>query len=161
MNYNPIKINDPYAKTAEELILEKLKLLNLKDGELIYDLGCGDAQALTLACSVAKVKAVGYEVLPEALKDAKENIERNQLTEQIIIKNEDFYNADISSVDAIILYLSRNVLGQISLKLETELKQGAKIVTHDFDIPAWEADLVKKVTFHDGSNYTLYFYTKK
>lgn len=161
MIYNPIKINDPYAKTSEDLILEKLKLLNLKDGDLILDLGCGDAQALVLACSIAKVKAVGYEVLPEALKDAQKNIESKQLTEHITIKNEDFYNADISSVDAVILYLSRNVLGQISLKLENELKQGAKIVTHDFDIPAWEADLVKEVTFSNGAIHTIYFYTKK
>jgi precorrin-6B methylase 2 len=161
MKYPTIKANDPYAKTSEELIHEKLKLLNLKDGELLYDLGCGDARALIQACSFAKVNAIGYEVLPEAIKDANTNIEKAQLTEQITIKNEDFYNADISSVDAIILYLSRNVLGQISLKLENELKQGARIVTHDFDIPAWEADLVKKVTFHNGSIYTIYFYTKK
>ncbi len=161
MNYRPIKINDPYAKTAEDLILEKLNLLNLKDGDIICDLGCGDAQALTLACSVAKVKGIGYELLPEALKDAKENIERQQLTEQITIKNEDFYSADLSSVDAVILYLSRNVLGQISLKLETELKQGARIVTHDFDIPAWEADLVKEFNLNNGDIKTIYYYTKK
>ncbi|WP_452602647.1 methyltransferase domain-containing protein [Pontimicrobium sp. MEBiC06410] len=161
MNFKPIKTNDPYAKTAEELILEKLKLLHLKDGDLVYDLGCGDAQALILACTVANIKAVGYEMLPEALNDAKQNIEAKQLTKQIRIKNEDFYDADISSADALILYLSRNVLGQISLKLENELKKGARIVTHDFDIPAWEADLIKEVTLKNGMITTIYFYIKK
>ena len=161
MKYPPIKVNDPYFKTSEALILEKLKLLNLKDGELLYDLGCGDARALIHACSFAKVTAIGYEVLPEALEDAHANIKKAELTKQITIKNQDFYTADFSKIDALILYLTRNALGHLSLKLENELKKGARIVTHDFDIPAWEADLEKEVRLQNGTIKTIYFYTKK
>lgn len=161
MKYPPIKVNDPYAKTSEALIHEKLKLLNLKDGELLCDLGCGDARALIQACSFAKINGIGYEVLPEAIKDAHTNIEKAQLTKQITIKNTDFYTADISKIDALILYLTRNALGHLSLKLENELKKGARIVTHDFDIPAWEADLIKEVTLKNGMITTIYFYIKK
>ena len=155
------KINDPYFPTPEDVVLKKLELLELQDGETLVDLGCGDARHLIHACTIANVNCIGYEILPEAIHDANINIAKSGLENSIEIKVEDFFNADISKVDTLILYLTRCVLGEISLKLENELPKGARIVTHQFDIPAWKAD--KEINFlqKDGQQEVIYLYRKK
>jgi precorrin-6B methylase 2 len=154
-------LGEPYELTPHEVVSAKLNLLHLKDGETLVDLGCGDARSLCMASKMANLTCIGYEILPVALKAAAENIKNQKATDQIEIRATDFFEADISKVDAMILYLTRNMLGKISLKLENELPVGARIVTHDFDIPAWKAD--KVITYHSKNAipFELYLYTKK
>lgn len=158
-NFPPFHTAEPYYPTSKDLIVEKLKLLDLKDGDVVLDLGCGDARALILACKVADVKCIGYEVLPEALKDAEKNINEADLSDRIEIRNEDFTHADLSEANAVILYLTRASLGELSLKLENELNEGVKIVTHEFDLPAWE--IKKHVVYNDfAKENDIYLFEK-
>lgn len=64
---------------------------DLKGDELVYDLYTGTG---TIAQFVAKKarKVVGVEAVPEAIKDAKENAERNNIT------NAEFYVGDMRKV---------------------------------------------------------------
>ncbi|WP_046758132.1 SAM-dependent methyltransferase [Kordia jejudonensis] len=152
---------EPYELTHHEVVLEKLRLLNLKDGETLLDLGCGDARSLLAARKIADVTCIGYEILPVALKAAAENIKKEKASDKIQIIASDFSDVDLSNADALILYLTRNTLGQLSEKLENELRVGARIVTHDFDIPAWEADQVIEFKSKEAIWFTIYVYTKK
>jgi len=154
-------LGEPYELTPNEVILEKLLLLDLKDGETLVDLGCGDARNLLAARKIADVTCIGYEILPIALKAAAENIKNENAFDHIKIKQEDFFNADLSNIDALILYLTRNTLGQLSVKLENELPVGARIVTHDFDIPGWEAEKVIEFKTKEAFWFTFYVYHKK
>ncbi|MFK7749545.1 MAG: cyclopropane-fatty-acyl-phospholipid synthase family protein [Kordia sp.] len=157
----PTRLDEPYELTIDEVVQEKLKLLDLQDGDTLIDLGCGDARNLIAATKFADIRCVGYEVLPKALEAAKRNIEEANLTDRIEIIAEDFLNADISKATALILYLTRNSLGQLSLKLENELPSGARVVTHDFDIPAWEADKVIQFKSKEAFWFTFYVYCVK
>lgn len=152
---------EPYELTPKEVILEKLRLLDLKDGEVLMDLGCGDAQSLLEARKIADVTCIGYEILPIALKAATENIEKENATDKIQLIAEDLFTADLSTVNALILYLTRNLLGQLSLKLENELPKGARIITHDFDIPAWKAEKVIHFQSKEAFLFTFYVYCVK
>ncbi|WP_420571977.1 SAM-dependent methyltransferase [Kordia sp.] len=155
------RLDEPYERTLDEVVQEKLRLLNLKDGETLIDLGCGDARNLIAATKLADVNCIGYEILPEALKAAKNNIQKAAITNRINIIEESFLKADVSKADALILYLTRDSLGKLSLKLENELPKGARIVTHDFDIPAWKAEQVIPFKSKEAFLYTLYVYEKK
>ncbi|MEM6686773.1 MAG: class I SAM-dependent methyltransferase [Bacteroidota bacterium] len=161
MEHNSIHLDDPYEITIDEVINEKLTLLALKDGETLIDLGCGDARVLIAACKVADVRCIGYELRPEALIAAKKNVQAAGLSNRIEIIEESFYNADLSKADALVLYLTRFSLGKLSLKLENELPKGTRIVTHDFDIPAWKADKVINYRNKNAIKFQFYVYTVK
>ncbi len=158
MEYRFPKTNDPYYPTPEELVDYKLELLALKDGEMLFDLGCGDARSLIKACTIAKVRCIGYEVLPEAIKDANNSIAKADLSDRIEIIEKDFFSADVSNADAVFLYFSRSVLGNLSFKLEKELRPGTRVVTHQFDIPGWAAEIEKEVLLQNGATEKLYLY---
>lgn len=155
------KVYDPYCTTPADLTRKKLELLELKNGDILYDLGCGNAHTLIDAFIFAQVKGIGYEIVPEAIKDAKDNIVKAGLTGKIEIRTQDFYDAHFSDANAIVVYLSRSVLGALSLKLEKELKAGTRIVTHQFDIPGWTAE--KEVDFLQTSGVIerIFLYRKE
>ncbi len=155
------RINEPYYHSIEDIIHKKLELLDLKDGEVLVDLGCGDARNLIEACSFAKINCIGYEILPVAIADAHSNIANSGLKDRIEIRTEDFFEADISTINVLIIYLTRYALGELSLKLENELPKGARIVTHQFDIPAWKADREIDYLQKNGHTEKIYVYTKK
>ncbi|WP_299439806.1 methyltransferase domain-containing protein [uncultured Aquimarina sp.] len=160
MNYSFIPNDDPYFPTPIEVVQHKLDLLELKNGETVFDLGCGDARQLIMACAMADVNCIGYEILPEAIRDAKIKIEEAKLSDRIKIRTEDIYQADISNADVLILYFSRSVLGALSLKLEKELPVGARIATHQFDIPGWKEETKKEIMQKNGALETIYLYRK-
>ena len=159
-NYPGPKPRDPYSLTPEILVRKKLELLKLQDGEVLYDLGCGDARCLILAQQYAQVKGVGYEILPEAISTAEKNVKDAGLASSISIVNQDFYSISFSEADAIIMYLTRGALGALSLALEEQMKPGARIVTHQFDIPGWTAEEEIQVLSPSGEMEPVFLYRK-
>ncbi len=155
------KVYDPYCITPADLTRKKLALLELKDGDVLYDLGCGNAHALIDAFAFARVKGIGYEIVPEAIEDAKDNIAKAGLTGKIEVRTRDFYDAPFSDATAIVVYLSRSVLGALSLKFEKELKAGTRIVTHQFDIPGWAAEKEIDFVLTSGATERIFLYRKE
>lgn len=158
MKERSIHLPEPYELTIDKVVQEKLKLLELQDGDVVMDLGCGDARALIAATKIANVQCIGYEILPEALEASKKNIADAKLEDCIEIIEKDFLEADVSKADALILYLTRFSLGKLSVKLENELPKGTRIVTHDFDIPAWKADKEIIVRSKHAIPFKLFLY---
>lgn len=153
--------NDPYYSTSTELITKKLELLQLKDGDHLVDLGCGHCEALISASSIADITCEGYEILPEVVEKANNDITNANLINKIQVHQKDFIEADLSKTTALIIYLTRSGLGHLSLKLENELPKGARIVTHQFDIPAWEAEEKIEFILSNGAVEMIYIYKQK
>ncbi|MCG8474153.1 MAG: class I SAM-dependent methyltransferase [Cytophagales bacterium] len=152
------QVNDPFHKTDLELVREKLKCLELKPSEILFDLGCGDASALIEAFLIYGVRGVGYECCPEVYRLAQDKVRNHGLTDKIQLFNKDLYQADLSSADALILYLSRSMLGKLSYKLEEELFAGVRIVTHSFDLPAWTIVRKEALQLSSGHIEEIFLY---
>ncbi len=149
-----------FALTPTALVDFKLELAEIKASDLVVDLGCGDAEVLVRACKKYGVKGLGLEILPEALTMAYAKISAHQMEDKIQILEEDMMSLDFSVGDVYILYLNRRVLGSLSIKLENELKPGARIVTHDFDLPGWEAKEVFEYTTNTFQNHSVFLYQR-
>lgn len=155
------KVYDPFYKTPEQLLWQQLKCLELKDGDVLMDLGCGDARGLIMGCSIANISCIGFEHQADVRAIAQQKIDEAGLTDRIELRSDDFYEANLSEATAIICYLSRGVLGHLSLKLEQELNAGTRIVTHTFDIPAWTAESDLMVGEVPGSHQLIHLYKKR
>ncbi|MBZ9631834.1 23S rRNA (uracil(1939)-C(5))-methyltransferase RlmD [Salegentibacter sp. LM13S] len=76
---------------AYELYKITRDFANLKGDEIVYDLYTGTGTIAQFVAKKAK-KVIGVEVVPEAIIDAKENAERNQ------IENAEFFVGDMKKV---------------------------------------------------------------
>ncbi len=152
--------HDPFVPTPDLLIHPKLELARIQPGETLFDIGCGDGRVLIAAAKNYAVRGVGIEIRPDLVARAREAVSRHALDEHIEIRQQDYREADLTQADVVILYLSRGALGQVSLKLEQEIRPGARIVTHDFDLPGWSAEREVVVVLPHGEETRLYCYRK-
>src|SRR5262249_46652098 len=59
-----------YWPTPQNVVDKMLELAEVKKGDLVYDLGCGDARILVTAAKKFGVKGFGYDIDPERIKDS-------------------------------------------------------------------------------------------
>jgi ubiquinone/menaquinone biosynthesis C-methylase UbiE len=128
----------PWVPTREELLDIIMKLANLKPTDAFYDLGCGDGRVVLKAAKEGVKKAVCIEINPMLIEKAKESAKVENLLNKIEFINEDFFKVSLSDATVIYMYLLTSVNRALRPKLESELKEGTRVVTLDFEIPGWK-----------------------
>jgi tRNA A58 N-methylase Trm61 len=138
-----------------------LILSELRPGELIYDLGSGDGRVVIMAAQEFGARGVGVELREDLVKRAIEKINELGLSDKVKIVQSDMFNMDLSQADVVTLYLTTSANEKVKPKLESELKQGARVVTHDYEILGWKPHKVDKFCENPRLGYpshTLYVY---
>ena len=85
-----------FVPTPQEVVDKMLELAEVKEGDVVYDLGCGDGRIPVTAAKKYGVKAVGFDVDPQRIKESKENVEKNGVGKLVTIKQEDIFKQDLS-----------------------------------------------------------------
>lgn len=140
-----------------------LTLAELRAGEVFFDLGAGDGRSVVMATKEYGARSVGVELREDLAKKALSTIYEEGLQDRITIVNGDMFGVDLTSADVIFLYLTTSANEKIRPKLETELKRGVRIVSHDYEIVGWRP--VKIVNFCENQtlgfpSHTLYLYKR-
>jgi SAM-dependent methyltransferase len=122
-----------YVPTPDAVVEKMLELADVRKGEVVYDLGCGDGRIPVAAAKKFGVRSFGWDINPERVKESLENVEKANVKQLVTIQLGDIFELDLSKADVITLYL----LPQLNVKLIPQLeklKPGCRIVSHDFDM---------------------------
>jgi len=153
----------PYVPSPPQVIRQMLILAQLKPREVFFDLGAGDGRAVIMAAKDFGARAVGVELREDLVKKALSTIYEQSLQDRVTIVNGDIFNVDLTSADVIFLYLTTSANEKIKPKLETELKPGVRVVSHDYEIIGWKAFKVENFCENQTLGYpshTIYLYKK-
>jgi predicted RNA methylase len=141
-----------------------LQLAELKPGEVFFDLGAGDGRTVIMAAKTFGARAVGVEMREDLAKKAMSVIHDNGLTDRITIVNGDMFKVDLTSADVVFLYLTTSANEKIKPKMEAELKNGVRVVSHDYEIVGWKPEKVENFVENPSLGYpshTIYLYRKQ
>lgn len=122
-----------YVPTPQPVVEKMLELAQVKKGDVVYDLGCGDGRIVVTAAKKYGVKAVGFDINPERVKEARENVKKNGVEKLVTIEQKDIFELDLSKANVVTLYLLPSLNVKLMPQLE-KLKPGSRIVSHDFDM---------------------------
>jgi predicted O-methyltransferase YrrM len=142
-----------YVPTRQSVVDAMLKVANVKAGDVLYDLGCGDGR---IPVSAAKLgaRAVCIDIDPRRTAEANENVKKNNLADRVRVLNQDLFTTDISEATVVSLYLLPSLNLKLRPTLWRTLKPGTRIVSHDFDMGDWKPEQTLSV---DGA--TVYYWT--
>jgi SAM-dependent methyltransferase len=126
-----------YVPTPERVVATMLDLAKVGRGDVVYDLGCGDGRIVVEAAKRGAKKAVGVDIDPERIAEARENVRKAGVESRVEIREGDLFEMDFSDATVVTLYL----LPDLNLRLRPKilaLKPGTRVVSHDFDMGDWK-----------------------
>ena len=151
-------VDAPFITSPENIVDKMLELAEVKQGDLVYDLGCGDGRIVIAAAKKYGCRAVGFDKDPQRVKESLDNVKKNQVEDLVTIQQQNIYSLDLGEADVVTLYLLSGMNLKLIPQLE-KLKPGARIVSHDWDLDAIRADKVVKVFCpEDGHHHVLYLW---
>lgn len=140
-----------FVPTPMPVVEKMLELAEIKPGDVVYDLGCGDGRIVVMAAKKYGVKAVGFDIDPQRVREARENVRSNKVEHLVTIKQADIFTLDLSEATVVTLYL----LPELNVRLMPQLakmKPGSRIVSHDFDMRGAKPVLVYRMNLDPPGN---------
>jgi SAM-dependent methyltransferase len=147
-----------YYPTPEETAAEMLRLANIKQDDVLYDLGSGDGRIPILAAQRYGIRAVGIEIDPKLVTVARASAREAQVDKLVSFHHADMFRTSIRDASVVTLYLSNRINLLLRPKLLAELRPGSRIVSHDFHMGDWAPEQTIKVPWQNNLYRTIYLW---
>lgn len=144
----PRELDVPYVPTPQAVVDKMLEMAEVKSGDVLIDLGSGDGRIPITAAQKYGVTALGVDLNPVRVNEAKANAERAGVADKVAFREEDLFKTDLSKATVITMYL----LSRVNMELRPalmKLKPGTRIVSHAFNMGDWQPDKSVKVDGRD------------
>jgi predicted RNA methylase len=151
-----------YVPTPQKIVDRMLEMAEVKAGDVVYDLGCGDGRIVVTAAKKYGVKAVGFDINPQRVKEAMANVKANHVEHLVTIKEADIFTLDLRDATVVTLYLLPDLNVRLMPQL-AKLRPGSRIVSHDFDMRGAKPVRIQEMTVpeeqeseEDTGEHTIY-----
>jgi SAM-dependent methyltransferase len=135
----------PYEESSPEAVERMLRLAELRSGDVVYDLGCGDGRIVIAAVRRPGVRGVCVEIDPARLRWAREKAEEARVSSLVRFVEGDLFEVPIQDATVVTLYLMRPANLRLRPRLLRELRPGTRVVSLRFDMGNWEAERTEQV----------------
>ena len=99
---------------------------------------------------------VGVEISDDLVNSTNTRIRRLGLDNDAQVIHGNFLDVDLSPADVVTLYLATDANEMLRPNLEKYLKNGARVVSHEYAMPGWKPTLVDKDPERHGHTIFLY-----
>jgi ubiquinone/menaquinone biosynthesis C-methylase UbiE len=149
----------PYVPSPPNVVEKMLRMAELKEGNILYDLGCGDGRIVIMAAQRFGANCVGVELDDGRYHRCVRKVRELQLQGQVKIVHGNAMDISLKDADVVTLYLLTKSNEKLKPNFERDLKPGARVVSHDFSMLGWTPTFVEEVKGSDDS-HTIYMYRR-
>lgn len=152
----------PYVPTPLGVAESMLLMAEVDENHVVYDIGCGDGRIVIMAARRFGARGVGIELDPVKLQEARRSAREAGVEALVEFRQEDATKSDYSEATVVTMYLLPESNELMRPILEKQLKEGALVVSHNYNIAGWEDREIayKTVESWDGEEHSIYLYKK-
>ncbi len=151
----------PYVPTPHDVVERMLTLAKVGKDDVVVDLGSGDGRLVIAAAKQHGARGIGIDIDPARIAEATTNAQQAGVANRVEFRQQDALQADVSQATVVTLYLLSSSNVKLRPRLLSQLKPGARIVSHQFGMGDWPADTVDTFTDANGTTRILYLWTVK
>ena len=149
----------PYVPTPQDVVERMLALAGVGKNDVVADLGSGDGRMVVTAAKQFGARGIGVDIDPARIAEGRANAKQAGVESLVEFRQQDAMEADISQATVVTLYLLSSSNVKLRPRLLSQLKPGARIVSHQFGMGDWTPDKVETFTDSNGTSRTLYLWT--
>jgi predicted RNA methylase len=147
----PTLIGAAFLPTPHKTVKEMLQIAEIKEDDLVYDLGSGDGRIIIEAAQKYGTKAIGIEADPVRVFWSRFNIRSKKMQDRVNVIWGNFFKTNLTEATVITIYQGQDINRNLIEKFKEELKPGTRIVSYSFTFEGWEP-----VKVNDNSRIYLY-----
>jgi len=129
----------PFVPTPHALVQRMLDLAEVGPSDYLIDLGCGDGR-IAVAAARRGARALGVDLDPLRIREASAAARIAGVEARANFRRQDLFATPIFEASVIALYLLPEINLRLRPRLLTELRPGARIVSHAFGMGDWRPD---------------------
>jgi hypothetical protein len=133
----------PYVQTPQSVVEAMLELAGVRGTDFLIDLGSGDGRIVITAAQKYGTRGLGIDYDTYLVEESTANAAKAGVADRVRFAKEDIFEADLTAATVVTMYLLPEFNLKLRPKLLAELRPGARIVSHDWDMGEWEPE--KKV----------------
>ena len=130
----PVFSGAPWHPLFPGTIRRILNFSEIKKGEILYDLGCGDGRVLIAAAKEYSANGIGVEIDPIKVGLARFLVKLKKVDERIKIIRGNIFDFDPQNADVVYLYLTHQAMDKLFPDILKKLKPTVRIVSYRFYI---------------------------
>jgi SAM-dependent methyltransferase len=146
-----------FVPTPDRVVEEMLRVADIQEDDLIYDLGCGDGRIIVQAAQKVGSRGVGIDIDPQRIKESRQNASKAGVDHLVRFDEQDLFKTDFREATVVTLYLLPMLNLQLRPKLLTELKPGTRVISHDFGMNEWIPDQKTVVVIGDRHHWVYHW----
>ena len=125
--------------TPLNIVERMLDLARLKNDDFLIDLGSGDGR-IPIQAARRGARARGIEIDPCLARRGEYQAIHEDLSHLVDFYVQDLFEANLTEATVVTLYLRHWINASLQPKLQNELKEGTRVVSHSFCMVDWEPD---------------------
>jgi ribosomal protein L11 methylase PrmA len=128
----PIFFGAPWHPLMPGTIRKILQFAEVRPGETVCDLGCGEGRVLIAAAKEFSARAIGVEIDPLKIVLARLLRKINGVGDRVNIVRGNLFDFDPGSADVLYLYLTHQAMDKLFPEILKKLKPSVRIVSYRF-----------------------------
>lgn len=156
----PLYILAPFVPTPQDVVERMLELAQVTSRDIVYDLGCGDGRIVITAATKYGARGVGVDIEPYWVTESQSNAQKAGVEHLITFCADDALAVDLTAATVVTLYLVEWSTAKLQPIIRSQVKAGARIVSHSFgvDMGNWKPNQTETFIDSTGSTRKLHLW---
>jgi precorrin-6B methylase 2 len=130
-----------FVPTEEDDVGRMLKLVGLRDGDVVFDLGSGDGRIVLEAARLnPNVQGRGIEIDEKLVLESRKVAATKGVADRVQFLHQNAFDADLKEATVIAMWLWPELMRMLRPKILAEARPGTRIVTRIWDLGSWTPD---------------------
>lgn len=128
----------PFVPSDQENVERMLKLANLRDDDVVVDLGSGDGRIVMTAARInKKLRGFGVDVDAKLVAEANEVAKKRGIADRVQFFHQNAYDADLGKATVIAMWLWPEFQRMLRPVILAKARPGTRVITNLWDLGDW------------------------
>ncbi|MGQ0559151.1 MAG: SAM-dependent methyltransferase [Sphingosinicella sp.] len=142
---SPPRLDAPYVATDYLVVDAMLAMADVRPGDFLIDLGSGDGRIVIAAARSHGARGLGVDIDPRRVAEAQVNARAALVTDRVRFVRQDLFDTPLGEADIVTLYLTPEVNLRLRPRILSQMRAGARVISHQYDMGDWRPDDRRRV----------------
>lgn len=146
-----------YEPTPANVVAQIMALAGVREGDVVYDLGCGDGR-IVIAAAKAGARGVCIDIDPVRIRESRANARAAGMEGRVQFVEQDLFTSSLGEATVVFLFLWPDLNLKLRPRLWRDLRPGTRVISYVHSMGDWVPRETVKVQGRYGQR-DLYLWT--